>query len=58
MNFLAHLKLSGDHESIMLGNFIADHIRGNKIHHLPQEVIDGIMLHRKIDYYTDHHPEL
>ena len=57
MNFLAHLKLSGDHESIMLGNFIADHIRGNKIHHLPQEVIDGIMLHRKIDYYTDHHPE-
>ena len=57
MNFLAHLKLSGDHEYIMLGNFIADHIRGNKISHLPQEVIDGIMLHRKIDYYTDHHPE-
>ncbi len=56
MNFLAHLKLSGDHEKIMLGNFIADHIRGNKIHHFPQEVIDGIMLHRKIDYYTDHHP--
>ncbi len=56
MNFLAHLKLSGDHEKIMLGNFIADHIRGNKIHHLPQEVIDGIILHRKIDYYTDHHP--
>ena len=57
MNYLAHLKLSGDHEYIMLGNFIADHIRGNKISHLPQEVIDGIMLHRKIDYYTDHHPE-
>lgn len=56
MNFLAHLKLSGDHEYIMLGNFIADHIRGNKIQHLPQEVIDGIILHRKIDYYTDHHP--
>lgn len=57
MNFLAHLKLSGDHEYIMLGNFIADHIRGNKIGKFPQEVIDGIMLHRKIDYYTDHHPE-
>ncbi len=56
MNFLAHLKLSGDHEKIMLGNFIADHIRGNKIQHFPPEVIDGIMLHRKIDYYTDHHP--
>jgi acyl carrier protein phosphodiesterase len=56
MNFLAHLKLSGDHEKIMLGNFIADHIRGNKIQHFPPEVINGIMLHRKIDYYTDHHP--
>lgn len=57
MNYLAHLKLSGDHEYIMLGNFIADHIRGNKIERYPKEVIDGIMLHRKIDYYTDHHPE-
>jgi len=57
MNFLAHLKLSGDHDNIMLGNFIADHIKGNKIYHLPQEVIDGIMLHRKIDFYTDNHPE-
>ncbi len=57
MNYLAHLKLSGDHEYIMLGNFIADHIRGNKIEHFPKEVVDGIMLHRKIDYYTDHHPE-
>jgi len=56
MNFLAHLKLSGDHEKIMLGNFIADHIRGNKIHHFSQEIKDGIILHRKIDYYTDHHP--
>lgn len=57
MNYLAHLKLSGDHEYIMLGNFIADHIRGNKIERYPKEVVDGIMLHRKIDYYTDHHPE-
>ncbi len=57
MNYLAHLKLSGDHEYIMLGNFIADHIKGNKIDRYPQGVIDGIMLHRKIDYYTDHHPE-
>jgi len=57
MNFLAHLKLSGDHDDIMLGNFIADHIKGNKIYHLPQSVIDGIMLHRKIDFYTDNHLE-
>lgn len=57
MNFLAHLKLSGDNEHIMLGNFIADHIKGNKFEKLPDDVIRGVLLHRKIDYYTDHHPE-
>jgi acyl carrier protein phosphodiesterase len=57
MNYLAHLKLSGDHEYIMLGNFIADHIRGNKIGQYSPEIVSGIMLHRKIDYFTDHHPE-
>ena len=56
MNFLAHLRLSGENEQIMVGNFIADHIRGNKIKRYPQGVIVGIELHRKIDYYTDHHP--
>jgi acyl carrier protein phosphodiesterase len=57
MNLLAHLKLSGKNEHIMLGNFIADHIKGNKLDKYPQEIIMGVMLHRKIDFYTDHHPE-
>lgn len=57
MNLLAHLKLSGKNEHIMLGNFIADHIKGNKTDKFPAEVLLGIKLHRKIDYYTDHHPE-
>lgn len=56
MNFLAHLRLSGENEQIMVGNFVADHIRGNKIKRYPTGVIVGIELHRKIDYYTDHHP--
>lgn len=56
MNFLAHLRLSGENEQIMVGNFIADHIRGNKIKRYPPGVIVGIELHRKIDFYTDHHP--
>lgn len=58
MNFLAHLKLSGKHNNIMLGNFIADHIKGNKINYLPSDVIEGIILHRKIDFYTDTHSEV
>jgi len=42
----------------MLGNFIADHIKGNKINYLPSDVIEGIILHRKIDFYTDTHSEV
>ncbi len=40
----------------MLGNFIADSIRGNKFGHLPTRVQKGIKLHRYIDTYTDSHP--
>jgi acyl carrier protein phosphodiesterase len=57
MNYLAHLFLSGDNEHLMIGNFIADHIKGNKISKYSLEIKKGIELHRNIDYYTDHHPE-
>lgn len=57
MNYLAHLFLSGDNEHLMIGNFIADHIKGNKISKYSLEIKKGIELHRSIDYYTDHHPE-
>lgn len=56
MNFLAHIYLSFDDPEITLGNFFADHIRGNKYKHLPNKVQKGILLHRAIDSYTDSHP--
>lgn len=56
MNFLAHLYLSGNNTNIMIGNFIADHIRANKFEHFHPEIIKGILLHRKIDSFTDAHP--
>lgn len=56
MNLLAHAFLSGDNEKLLIGNFIADHIKGNMIKHYPSEVITGIYLHRAIDHYTDNHP--
>lgn len=55
MNFLAHLYLSFDDDEIMLGNFIADSIRGNKFRHLPERIQKGIILHREIDTFTDMH---
>ncbi|WP_108247033.1 acyl carrier protein phosphodiesterase [Muricauda brasiliensis] len=56
MNFLAHIYLSFDDEEITLGNFFADHIRGNKFGHLPIRIQKGILLHREIDTFTDSHP--
>ena len=56
MNFLAHIYLSFDDPEITLGNFFADHIRGNKYQHLPNKVQKGILLHREIDTFTDTHP--
>jgi len=56
VNFLAHIYLSFEDPEITLGNFFADHIRGNKFGHLPERVQKGIFLHREIDTFTDAHP--
>lgn len=55
MNFLAHLYLSGNDTELMIGNFIADHIKGNKFSHFPENIKKGILLHREIDTFTDKH---
>ncbi|SEC92371.1 Acyl carrier protein phosphodiesterase [Tenacibaculum sp. MAR_2009_124] len=55
MNFLAHLYLSKNNEEIMIGNFIADHIKGNKFSHFSENIQKGILLHRAIDTFTDAH---
>jgi len=56
MNFLAHLYLSGDNEEVKFGNFIGDWIKGNKFNNYNGGIRKGILLHREIDSYTDHHP--
>jgi acyl carrier protein phosphodiesterase len=55
MNFLAHLYLSKNNPNIMIGNFIADHIRGNNYEQFSKEIQQGILLHREIDTFTDAH---
>ena len=55
MNFLAHVFLSGTNQSSMIGNFIADSVRGKEILEFSPEIKAGIMLHRFIDHYTDTH---
>lgn len=56
MNYLAHSFLSNGNKELIVGNFIADHLRGNKFGELPESIIDGIKLHRRIDEFTDSHP--
>ncbi len=56
MNFLAHLYLSGNDKNLMIGNFIADAVKGKELENYDVEIIKGIHLHRAIDTYTDQHP--
>lgn len=56
MNLLAHTALSGSSEKVLIGNFIADFIKGNQFKHYDSEIIQGILLHREIDRFTDQHP--
>jgi len=55
MNFLAHLYLSKENKNILIGNFIADAVKGKKHENYPKEIQAGILLHREIDYFTDTH---
>ncbi len=56
MNFLAHIYLSYNHPEIEIGNFIADSVKGNNYLEYPNRIKEGIILHRKIDTFTDTHP--
>ena len=55
MNFLAHAYLSFGQEEILVGNFIADFVRGKEMEKYPKKMQLGIQLHRAIDTYTDSH---
>ncbi|MFM9984047.1 MAG: ACP phosphodiesterase [Flavobacteriales bacterium] len=57
MNFLAHFYLSFDDPDILVGQFIADEVKGRSFEKFPQRIRDGILLHRFVDSTTDTHPE-
>lgn len=54
MNFLAHLYLSENKTESIVGNFIADHVKGNNIDLYNDEIKSGIKFHRTVDSFTDH----
>jgi acyl carrier protein phosphodiesterase len=56
LNYLAHLFLAGTDPEMILGNFIADHVKGSDVLKYPENVQKGISMHRAIDSFTDQHP--
>ncbi|HTA27270.1 MAG TPA: ACP phosphodiesterase [Bacteroidia bacterium] len=56
MNFLAHLFLAGEDEELLIGNFIADSVKGNKYITYPDRISKGILMHREIDFFSDNNP--
>jgi len=58
MNYLAHLFLAGKNENLIIGNFIADHVKGKGIDRFSPEIRRGIKMHRAIDEFTDKHPQV
>ncbi len=56
MNYLAHAYLSFNQPGILAGNMINDYIKGKKKFEYPEAVQKGMLLHRAIDDFTDHHP--
>lgn len=58
MNFLAHLHLAQLAESSLLGNLLADFVRGNPAGIYDPTVVAGIMMHRRVDVLTDTQPEV
>lgn len=55
MNHLAHLYLSQTDIDLMVGNFIADQIKGKDFRAFSAGVQKGIEMHRAIDTFTDEH---
>ncbi len=56
MNHLAHVLLSGADADMRLGAMLGDFWHGTPDPVWPAGVRNGVLLHRKIDVYTDSHP--
>jgi acyl carrier protein phosphodiesterase len=55
MNYLAHLCLANGDSGLMLGGMFGDFVRGRRaLRAFPEQVRQGIVLHRFLDRQTDH----
>lgn len=57
MNFLAHLHLAEPTPESRLGNLLGDFVKGRPDDRFSPAIWEGIMLHRRVDVFTDRHPD-
>ena len=58
MNYLAHLYLAQHSDEAMLGAMLGDFVGGSNLGDYPPAVRREIQVHRRIDSYTDAHPDV
>jgi acyl carrier protein phosphodiesterase len=58
MNYLAHFYLSNYDDNLIIGNYIADDVKGKAYLKYPEKIQQGILLHRRIDDFTDSHNQV
>lgn len=58
MNHLAHALLAGSDANVLLGSLLGDFWRGAPDPGWPGGVREGVILHRRIDVFTDSHPDV
>ncbi len=56
MNLLAHFYLSHATPSLIVGSFLGDFVKGKQYEKFDSSIVEGILLHREVDYFTDFHP--
>ncbi|MDA0766965.1 MAG: ACP phosphodiesterase [Verrucomicrobia bacterium] len=59
MNYLAHVFLAHPTDASRIGNLLGDFVRGTPdslCGPYPDAVVDGIVMHRALDRFTDTHP--
>jgi len=55
LNYLAHAFLSKNNDELMIGNLIADFIKGKNKYNYNHDIQNGIRFHKAIDKFTDNH---
>ena len=58
MNYLGHIYFSNNDPQLAVANLFGDFVKGKKYLEYPEYIQKGVLLHRRIDDFIDHHYEV